>query len=103
MPEPSAKMKRAIKLIESTLKLKYKGKTFDDAKKFLDENLPKLDGVDFRESKVPSEKQEKGIKLVNDMLGIEFTGTSMADASKFLEQYLDKAISKAQSIKKGKK
>ena len=101
--KPSAKMKKGIKIIEENLHIKYTGKTFDDAKKFLDENLPKLNDIDFRESKSPSEKQLKGIHFIESMLGVQFTGSSMKDASDFLDEYFDQAKQKSGYLKEHKK
>lgn len=95
-----AKMQKAIKLIEESFDVKFTGKTFDDASKFIGEWLPKLKEVDFREKKKPSEKQLKGIDLIEKWLGIIFEGSSMKDASDFLELHLDDALKEIERSKK---
>lgn len=94
----SSKQKKAIKLIERHLGIKFNGKTQQDVSSFLEENLPKLQEVDFMSNKSPSEKQMKGIKLISDFLHIEFEGKTMRDASDFLEEYLSEAIEKANEV-----
>lgn len=96
----SPKQKKAIKNIEIVTGIKFTGKSQEEASKFLDENLPKLEGVDFRKYKKPSAKMEKGIKFCESILGVEFQGSTMLEASEFLGKYLQKAID---TVNKGKK
>lgn len=86
----SAKMKKGISLIEMHLGIKYRGHNFEDASKFLEENLPKLKGVDFRERKKPSDKQVKFISLIESTLKVTFEGSSMKEASDFITRYKPK-------------
>ena len=95
----SPKMKRAIKLIQDNVGIKFMGSSFDEAKDFLDKNLSKLNEVDFRANKKPSEKQEKGVKFIESMLNVEFTGSSMKDASDFIDEYFEQAQNKAKNLK----
>lgn len=99
-PKVSTSMKKGIKACETILGIKYSGKTFDEAKKFLDENLPKIQGKDMREHIEPSEKMWKGIGFITQMTGQEFTGTTMKEASEFISRNLDKAKEIAEKRKK---
>lgn len=98
--ELPARMHKAIKLIEESFDVKFTGKTFDDASKFIGEWLPKLKEVDFREKKKPSERQLKGIDLIEKWLGIFFEGSTMKDASDFLELHLENALKEIERSKK---
>lgn len=99
----STKQKKAIKNIELVTGIKFTGKTQEEASKFLDENLSKLEGIDFRQYKKPSPKMEKGIKFCESILGVEFQGSTMLEASDFLGKYLQKAIDSVNKNKKGGK
>lgn len=101
-PKVSSKMKKGIKMIEKLLGVKYKGKTFDDAKTFLDENMPKIDGMDIRETMEPSEKMWKGIRFIEDFCGVTYNGHNMKDASEFIGQYLEQAKKAAERSRNGK-
>lgn len=99
-PSVSASMKKGIKACERILGVKYSGKTFDDAKKFLDENLEKIKDKDMRDYMEPSEKMWKGIGFITQMTGLEFTGSTMKEASEFIARNLDKAKAMAEKRKK---
>lgn len=99
-PKVSPKMKKGIKVCETILGIKYKGKSFDEAKKFLEENLPKIEGKDIRAYKEPSKKMWDGIALITQELRVEFTGTTMLDASNFIGKYMEKAIAQRKGKKK---
>lgn len=101
-PKVSPKMRKGIKVVETVLGIKYTGKSFDDAAKFLDEHLEKCKGVDMRDYMKPSEKMMNGIELIRRTLGVEFTGSTMKDASKFLDEYLPQASKVIESKKGGK-
>jgi hypothetical protein len=90
-PSVSVKMKKGIKVCETILGVEYKGKTFEEAKTFLDMNLPKIEGKDIREYVEPSDKMWRGIAFIQQMTGEEFTGTTMKDASQFISQNISKA------------
>lgn len=101
--KPTAKMKKGVKLIQDNLGIMCTDKSFEGVKKFLDENLSKLEGVDFREKRQPSEKQMKGVAFIEKMLNVEFTGSSMKDASDFLDEHFEEAQAKAAYFKEHKK
>lgn len=94
----SSSMKKGIRACEIILGIKYSGKTFDEAKKFLEENLPKIKGKDIRDYLEPSEKMYKGIGFITQMLGVEFKGSTMKEASDFISDNMSKAV----SVQKGK-
>ena len=99
-PSVSSSMKKGIKACEVMLGIKYSGKSFDDAKKFLDENLPKIQDKDMRDYMEPSDKMWKGIGFITQMTGEEFHGTTMKEASEFISRNLDKAKNIAEKRKK---
>lgn len=99
-PSVSTSMKKGIKACEKILGIKYTGKSFDEAKKFLDENLEKIKDKDIRDYIEPSDKMWKGIGFITQMTGIEFTGTTMKEASEFISRNLDKAKTIAEKRKK---
>ena len=90
-PKVSTNMRKGIKAIEEILGIQYKGKTFDDAHKFLDEYLPKIKDKDIRDYRPPSDKMLKGIEIIRRTLGVEFDGSTMREASEFLDEYLPQA------------
>lgn len=100
-PKVSSKMRKGIKLCEEVLGVKYKGKTFDEAKEFLDDNMPKIQNVDIRERREPSEKMWFAIGFIEKVLNVKFEGNNQKQASEFISSYLDKA--KKESGQKGKK
>ena len=100
--KPTTKMRKGIKMIEELLGIKYKGKTFDDASKFLEEYLPQIQGKDIREVREPSEKMLRGISFIQSMLHVEFTGKTMKEASEFISQYMDQAIKESERRKSKK-
>lgn len=87
----STKMKKGIKVCEEILGVKYTGKSFDEAKEFLDKNLPKIKGKDIRDYRAPSEKMYKAIDFIEKTLEVEFTGKTMQEASEFISSWLQKA------------
>lgn len=102
-PKVSSKMKKGIKMIETVTGIKYTGKTFTEAKDFLDKHLKECQGVDMRVYMQPSEKMLNGIELIRRTLGVEYTGSNMKEASEFLEEYLPQASKVISSKKGGKK
>lgn len=101
-PKVSTKMKKGIKICEEILGIKYTGKTFDEAKEFLDTNLPKIQGKDVREKRDPSTKMWSAIGFIQDTLHVEFKGHNQKEASEFISTYFDKA-KEVSGQKKGKK
>lgn len=92
--EPSSAMAKAARSIQRDLNIQLEGsiKSFDDVKKFLDENMEKW--REFLGNRPPSEKQLNGVKLIESKLNIEFEGEmTMKDVSEFLDEYLKTALS----------
>lgn len=91
MAKLTPKMQKAIGMIEKAMGLKYRGKTFEDALKFIGSNIDKARSVDMWTIEKPTEKQLKAIEICEETMGVVFTGTNKRDASNFLDQYFPKA------------
>lgn len=89
-PKVSAKMRKGINLCEEVLGIKYTGKTFEEAIAFLDENMPKLEGVDVLAKREPSDKMWTMIGWIQRVTGEEFKVTTMREASDFIARNKDK-------------
>ena len=93
MSEPSPKMKKVLKYIESDLGIKFEGskKSFDDVKEFIDEHIEEW--KKFKDNQEPSEGQTKGLKMIEENLGINYSGAlNRNEVSRFLSEHLDKAF-----------
>lgn len=88
--KPSAKMKKAVKVIEETLHIKCKDKSFEGVQKFIQDNLEKSKEIDIRSVRPPSDKMLKAIAKCEEVLGVRFEGKSMLDASNYLSENLPK-------------
>lgn len=86
----SPKMKKGIKVCELILGVKFEGSSFDDASKFLNENLSKVQGKDIRDYMEPSDKMWSCISYIQKNTEERFEGTSMKQASEFISQNLEK-------------
>lgn len=87
------KMKKGISACELILGIEFTGKSFEEASKFLETNLPKIQGKDVRDYMEPSEKMLKAISFIQSKTGDVFEGSTMREASEFISANLDKARS----------
>lgn len=103
MSEPSPKMKKVLKYIETDLNIKFEGdrKSFDDVHKFIDDHIEEW--KQFKDTQPPSEGQLKGLKLIEESLGIKYDGPQgRKEISEFLSENLEDAM-KAKETKGPKK
>lgn len=103
MPDVSAKMKKGIKLCEECLNIHYEGKTFEDAKKFLDQNLTLLQNKDIREFRQPSQKMLDAIAIIQQRTGDTYSGHNMKDASEYIDKHYAEVFGNVHKKGKGGK
>ena len=83
-PKITSKMRKIIKIIENNLNIKFYGKSFSDAKDFIDKNIEDSYKVDTREKRSPTQKQIDCIRKIEEDKKIKFRGRTMKEASDFI-------------------
>ena len=88
--------KNAIRIIEYSLGIKFKGKTKGEAAAFIKEHIEasKEKNVDPRKALPIPKKVKDAINFIEETIFVKFEGNSLFEASEFLDKYLKVALEK---------